>query len=81
MALSGRLALTVPEFLAMMKEVEAGGYVAYLCNKDMSRIGSLDYLKVGQIMESGQRGSAPYRIMTAWESAEGSMILRPSATL
>ena len=38
-----------PGFLALMKEVEAGN-VAYLCVKDMSRIGR-DYLKVGQIME------------------------------
>jgi site-specific DNA recombinase len=38
-----------PGFMALMKEVEAGN-VAYLCIKDMSRLGR-DYLKVGQIME------------------------------
>ena len=54
------LALTVPDFLAMMKEVEAGN-VEYLCIKDMSRMGR-DYLKVGQIMEIlRQRGRATYR--------------------
>lgn len=35
--------------MALMKEVGAGN-VAYLCIKDMSRLGR-DYLKVGQIME------------------------------
>lgn len=38
-----------PGFMALMKDVEAGN-VAYLCIKDMSRLGR-DYLKVGQIME------------------------------
>ena len=38
-----------PGFMAPMKDVEAGN-VAYLCIKDMSRLGR-DYLKVGQIME------------------------------
>ena len=64
------LALTVPDFLAMMKEVEAGN-VEYLCIKDMSRMGR-DYLKVGQIMEIlRQRGVRLIAINDGVDSARG----------
>ena len=59
-----------PGFLEMMKQVEAGN-VAYLCLKDMSRMGR-DYLKVGQIMEIlRQRGVRLIAINDGVDTARG----------